>query len=49
MVRRRPHTGPWICTSTTTPLLAPPEGQAFARDAKQLATGGAKFLLSDIE
>jgi len=29
--------------------VATPEGQAFARDAQQLGTGGVKFLLSDIE
>jgi uncharacterized protein (TIGR02118 family) len=34
---------------TACAAIATPEGQAFARDAKQLATGGAKFLLSDIE
>ena len=34
---------------TACAAIATPEGQAFARDAKQLATGGTKFLLSDIE
>jgi uncharacterized protein (TIGR02118 family) len=29
--------------------LATPEGQAAAQDAVQLATGGVRFLLSDIE
>jgi len=29
--------------------VATPEGQAFARDAVQLGTGGVKFLFSDIE
>ncbi len=29
--------------------LATPEGQATAQDAMQLATGGVRFLLSDIE
>ncbi|MGD0475493.1 MAG: EthD family reductase [Candidatus Velthaea sp.] len=29
--------------------VATPEGQAYARDALQLGTGGVKFLFSDIE
>jgi len=29
--------------------LATPEGQATAQDAMQLATGGVRFLLSEIE
>ena len=34
---------------TACRALATPEGQAALGDAKQLATGGVKFLLSDIE
>jgi uncharacterized protein (TIGR02118 family) len=29
--------------------LGTPEGQAVAKDAMQIATGGVRFLLSDIE